>query len=331
MYSSKLFRRLRRICIGVAGCYAVLQPVVAGAAEAYPQRAVRLIIPFPPGGAGDIIGRMLSVKLTESLKQQFVSDNRPGGGQVIATELAARANPDGYTLFLPSATHGINPALIKKLPYDSVKDFSFITLVADSPLICVAHPSLGVSTITELMSVAKAKQGKINYGSSGTGTGGHLASELLKYMTGIDMLHVPYKGAAPALTDLIGGQLQVMCTSPLAALPHVKSGRLRALAMTGPGRSRAAPDVPTVAEQGIKGYQASLWYLFAAPAKTPEPITKRLHTEVARILKMPDVIEQLNAQGADAVGNTPQEALKFLQSEIDRWSNLIKKTGISAN
>jgi tripartite-type tricarboxylate transporter receptor subunit TctC len=306
-----------------------LVAVWAGAAhtaDAYPTRAVRMIIPFPPAGAGDILGRMLSVKLTESLGQQFVNDNRPGGGQVIATELAARAAPDGHTLYVSSITLAINPALIKKLPYDTVRDFTYITMIADSPLICVVNSGLGVSSIPDLVKLAKAKPGAINYGSSGPGTGGHLATELLKYTAGIDLMHVPYRGAAPALTDLIGGQLQLMCTSPLAALPHVKTGRIRAIAMTGARRSRAAPDVPTVAEQGYKGYQSSLWYGLLGPASMPDPIVKRLNGEINRVLKLPDIVEQLAQQGAEPVGGSSQETLTFVQSEIARWGSLISAT-----
>jgi tripartite-type tricarboxylate transporter receptor subunit TctC len=327
--------RCRKLLPGSAAC--LIAGMLAGAwcelavaADPYPQRAVRVIIPFPPAGAGDILGRMLTVRLTESLGQQFINDNRPGGGQVIATELAARANPDGHTLFLASATHGINPALLKKLPYDSVKDFSFITLLADSPLLCVANPVLGAGNLKELIAIAKAKPGRINYATSGPGTGGHLAVELIKYNAGIDMLHVPYKGAGPALTDVIGGQVQFMCTSPLAVLPHAKSGRLRAIAMTSAKRSRAAPDIPTVAEQGLTGYQASLWYQMLAPAQTPASVLQRLHTEITRILKLPDFIEQLAVQGGEPMGGTPQEARRYTELEIERWTNLIRKTNISA-
>jgi tripartite-type tricarboxylate transporter receptor subunit TctC len=291
---------------------------------------VRLIIPYPPGGAGDIVGRMLSAKLGDALGQQIVVDNRGGGAQVIATELTARAPPDGYTIFLASATHGINPGLIKKLPYDSIRDFASITLVAESPLIFVAHPGLGVGSIPDLIAVAKARPGKISYGSSGPGTGGHLSIEMLKWMTGTDMVHVPYKGAAPALTDLIGGQVQLVCTSPLPALPHVKSGRLRALAMTSRTRSRAAPDVPTVAES-IPGYESTLWYALLAPAATPEAIIKRLHGATAKILRMPDVADQLLAQGATPIGSTPAELDAFLRSEIARWTKLIREADIRAN
>ena len=299
-------------------------PVIA---QNYPSKAVRLIVPYPPGGAGDIVGRMLSARLTEAFGQQVVVDNRPGGAQIIATQMTAKAAPDGYTLFLASATHGINPGLLKKLPYDSIKDFAPITLVADSPLLFIAHPSLGVHSIKELVAQAKARPGRINYASSGPGTGGHLSVELLKWMTGIDLVHVPYKGAGPALTDLIGGQVQMMCTSPLPSLPHVKSGRLVALAMTSRARSRAAPDIPTVAET-IPGYESTLWYALLAPAATPPAIIKRIYEETTRILKQPDVTEQLLAQGADSIGNSPQELEKFLRTEIERWTKVIRQANI---
>ena len=303
---------------------------VVAADEAYPRRPIRLIVPYPPGGAGDIVGRLLSTKLVEALGQQVVVDNRPGGGQLIATQLAAKADPDGHTLFLASATHGINPGLRKKLPYDTLNDFAPITMVADSPLIFLAHPALGVSTIKDLIAVAKSRPGRINYASSGPGTGGHLSVELLKWSTGIDMVHVPYKGAGPALTDLIAGQVQVMCTSPLPALPHVKSGRLRGLAMTGRARSRAAPDIPTVAESGVAGYESTLWYALLAPAATPQPIIRKLHGEMVKILKSSDVMEQLLALGADPIGNSPQELQQFLRTDIARWTKVIQQANIRA-
>ena len=304
-------------------------PATSWSAEAYPTRAIRLIIPYPPGGAGDIVGRMLSPKLTEALGQQVVVDNRGGGGQIIATEITAKAPPDGHTLFLASATHGINPGLRRgKLPYDSIKDFAPITLVAESPLVFVAHPSLGVSNIKELIAAAKAKPGRINYASSGPGTGGHLSVELLKFHTGIDLVHVPYKGAGPALIDLVGGQVQMMCTSPLPAMPHVKAGRLRALGMTGAKRSRAAPELPTIAEQGVKGYESSLWYAMLAPAATPQAVIKRVHAETVKIVKSPELAGQLLALGAEPVGNAPQELSRFIKAQIDRWTQLVTKANI---
>jgi tripartite-type tricarboxylate transporter receptor subunit TctC len=315
----------------MAGVGSNTADTVALAAQVYPQRPIRLIIPYPPGGAGDIVGRLLGAKLGEVLRQQVVVDNRPGGGQLIATQLAARAEPDGHTLFLASATHGINPGLRRNLPYDTLNDFAPITLVADSPLIFVAHPSLGVNNIRELVALAKSRAGRINYASSGPGTGGHLSVELLKWSTGIDLVHVPYKGAGPALTDLIAGQVQVMCTSPLPALPHVKTGRLRGLAMTGRTRSHAAPDIPTVAESGVPGYQSTLWYALLAPAATPQSIIKKVHGETVKILKSSDVTEQLRAQGAEPVGNGPQELQDFLRAEIGRWTKVIEQANIRAD
>ena len=304
---------------------------VAFAADSYPQHAIRLIVPYPPGGAGDIVGRMVSARLGENLGQQIVIDNRGGGAQLIATELAAKAPADGYTLFLASATHGINPGLQKKLPYDSIRDFSPITLVTSSPLVFVANPSLGVTGIKELVAAAKAQPGRINYASSGPGTGGHLAVELLSWMAGITLTHVPYKGAGPALVDLIGGQVQIMCTSPLPAMPHVKSGKLRALAMTGAKRSRSAPEIPTVAEAGYKGYEASLWYALLAPAGTPRTIITRLNAETVKVIRSPAITEQLLAQGAEPEGGSPQELEAYLRAEIDRWSKLIARAHIKAD
>ena len=309
----------------------VLQQSAASAAESYPNHAIRLIVPAPPGGASDIVGRLVALRLGEGLGQQIVVDNRGGGGQVIATELGARATPDGYTLLMVSAAHGINPGLLKKLPYDSIKDFAPISLIADSPLVFAAHPSLGVSNIRELIALAKARPGRINYGSSTPGTGGHLSVELLKWMAGIDLVHVPYKGAAQAITELMGGQIQLICTSPLSVLPHVRAGRVRGLATTGRARSRVAPDLPTIAESGLPGFQSSLWYAMLAPAATPQPIVDRLHATVVKFLRLPEVSEQLLAQGADPIGSSPQELASFLRAEIDRWRNLIRQADIRAD
>ena len=302
----------------------------ADAAEAYPHRAVRLIIPYPPGGAGDIVGRMLAVKLTDSFGQQVVVDNRGGGGQVIATQIAATAAPDGHTLFLSSATHSINPALRKNLPYDTLRDFAPITLVAESPLVFVTHPALGVSSIKELITAARAKPGRINYASSGPGTGGHMSVELLKSTTGIDLVHIPYKGAGPALVDDVSGQVQLMCTSPLPAMPHVKAGRLRALAMTSLKRTQSAPEVATVAET-LPGYQSTLWYALLAPAKTPAAIVTKVHGDVVKVIRSAEMMQQLQSQSAEPVGNSPQELQKFIAAEIEQWTRLVKQAKISVD
>ena len=257
--------------IWLAASFCHQQLHAADMTQNYPSKAVRLIVPYPPGGAGDIVGRMLSARLTDAFGQQVVVDNRPGGAQIIATQMTAKAAPDGYTLFLASATHGINPGLLKKLPYDSIKDFAPITLVADSPLLFIAHPSLGVHSIKELVAQAKRRPGRINYASSGPGTGGHLSVELLKWMTGIDLVHVPYKGAGPALTDLIGGQVQMMCTSPLPwiGVPSMSSAKnasrpeqtAQMTSSTRPARDRHAIPVhhraPGILGLGLRGLARS--------------------------------------------------------------------------
>lgn len=300
---------------------------VAPAADTYPQRPVRLIIPYPPGGAGDIVGRMLATSLSAGLGQQMVNDNRGGGGQVIASQIAAGAPPDGYTLFLASATHSINPALRNNLPYDTLKDFAPITLVAESPLVFVVHPSLKVGSIRELIAAAKAQPGRINYASSGPGSGGHMSVELLQSLTGINVVHIPYKGAGPALVDVVAGQVQIICTSPLPSMPHVKSGRLRALGMTSLARSPVYPDIPAVSET-VPGYQSTLWYALLAPAKTPPAIIKRVHDETLKSLAAPQMREQLLALGATPVGNAPQELQTFIGREIQMWTRLVKQANI---
>ena len=320
----------RLIPLFIAAGLAWLSAAPAIAAEQYPQRPVRLIIPYPPGGAGDIVGRMLGSGLSASFGQQVVSDNRGGGGQIIATQIAANAAPDGHTLFLASATHSINPALRSKLPYDTLKDFAPVTLVAQSPLVFVAHASLKAGSIRELIAAAKAQPGRINYASSGPGTGGHMSVELLKSLTGINLVHIPYKGAGPALIDVVGGQVQMICTSPLPAMPHVKAGRLRALGMTSLERSPAYPDVPTVAET-VPGYQSTLWYALLAPAGTPPAVIRRVHGEAVKVLTDAQVRNQLLKLGATPVGNTPQQLQAFIGAEIARWKKLVKQTGIKLN
>ena len=322
MFASKAFH----IACGAG----IALPLYAAAPSAgdYPVRPVRLIIPAPAGGASDIMGRLVATRLAAAFGQQFVADNRGGGGQVIATELGVKAPPDGYTLLMVSATISINPGLLKRLPYDANRDLAPISLVADSPMIFAAHPSLPATNIRELIALAKSRPGRINYASSTPGTGGHLSVELLKWMAGIDLVHIPYKGAAMAVTDVIGGHIPLICTSPLAALPHVRAGRLRGLGMTGRTRSRVAPDLPTVAESGVPGFQSSLWYGLTAPAGTPLPILERLNAETLRFVKLPEVAEQLLAQGADPIGSTAQELATFIRTETERWTKVIRQADI---
>ena len=302
---------------------------VCHAADVFPMRAIRMIVPFTSGGAAEITARLMGVRMTDTLGQSIVIDTRPGGGTVLGTDLLAKSSPDGYTVGMLATSLALNAGLLSRLPYDSVKDFSPITMAVDTPLICVAPSSLPVKSMRELIARAKGKPNGLAYGTAGQGTSGHLAVELISYRAGIQMLHVPYKGAGQALIDLMGGQVQLVCTSTLPALPHVRSGQLRALAVTTASRTRAAPDVPTVAEAAdLPGYRASTWYAIFAPARTPPPVIQTLHRAAVQALKHPQVVEQLAAQGGDAIGNSPDELRKFLQNEIDVWSKVIKQAGI---
>lgn len=299
------------------------------AADTYPTRAIRMIVPFSAGGAADIIARLMGARMAETLGQSFVIDTRPGGGTVLGTEIVARAAPDGYTVGMLATALALNAGLLPKLPYDTVKDFAPIMLAVDTPLIVVVPASLPAKSLKELIAMAKARPSGVSYASSGQGTSGHLALELLSYRTGITMLHVPYKGAGQALIDVIGGQVQVLCTSTLPALPHVRSGQLRGLAVTTAERTRAAPDVPTVAEAAsLPGYRASTWYALLAPARTPAPVIHKLHRAATQALKTQSVIDTLAGQGGDAIASTPDELRQFLRNEIDVWTKVIRQAGI---
>ena len=323
-----LLRLLAALITTVAAADAIAQQ---SAVQIYPTRPIRMVIAFPPGGSADLLARIIAPRLGETLGQQVVVDNRPGGRQLIASEMVAKSAPDGHTLFLQGTAHVTNPGLIQRLPYDSIKDFTPVTMVMESPLVFVAHPSVRASNITELISLAKTLPGKLNYGSSGPGTGGQLAVEMLKQMAKIDILHIPYKGAGPALTALLGGQVQIVCTSPLSVLPYTKIGKMKALAVTSIKRSRAMPDVSTVAESGLSGFHATVWYALLGPAKIPPVITDRLHKETTKVIYTPEVIAQLQDMGAEPVGNSPTELKRYLESEIDRWSKLIRQANISTD
>jgi tripartite-type tricarboxylate transporter receptor subunit TctC len=316
------FRTLGAVALAAGCCTAI--------AAGYPERPVRFIVPYPPGGATDIVARGLAQKVGAVIGQQVIIDNRGGAGQVLGTELGAKAAPDGYTLLLISITHSINPSLLGKLPYDSLRDFTPITLAALSPQIMVAYPGLPVKNVPELIALAKAKPGQLNYASSGNGAGGHLAMELFKFMTGTQMTHIPYKGAAPALIDVVAGQAQVMETSPLAALPQVKTGRLRALGMASAKRSPAAPEIPTVAEQGVPGYEASLWYGVVGPAGLPKNIVTLWHTEAVRALEAPDFRERMLSQSVEPMGTTPEQLRDFIVSETAKWGKVVRAANIKA-
>jgi len=296
-------------------------------AQDFPNRALRMIVPFPPGGGTDIVARMLAQKLGEALGQQVIVDNRGGAGGAIGTELLARAAPDGYTAGVVSGSHAINPALQRKMPYDAVRDFTPVTMLVAGPGMLVVHPSLPVRSVRELVALARAKPGQIAYASPGSGTPPHLGAELFSMLAGVRFVHVPYKGNAPAMTDLMSGQVSLSFPVIPAALPHVQGGRLRALAVTSAKRTAILPDLPTVAESGLAGYESISWYALLLPAGAPAAAVNRIHQETVRALRMPDVREKLAVQGLDAVGNRPEEFLAQLRAEIEKWARVVKASG----
>jgi len=291
----------------------------------YPARALRFIVPFPPGGGNDTIARAIGQQLSIAFGQQVLIDNRPGAGSIIGAQAAATAPADGYSLFLAGvASHGIIPNLRKKMPYDALKDFEAVSLIASAPLLVVVHPSLPVRSIKELVALAKAKPGTINYASNGAGASSHLAVELFNMMAGTKMVHVAYKGLAPALTDVMTGEVPLMFSSAVAMLPQVKSGRLRAIAMTGAQRSAAIPDIPTVAEAGIKGYETGSWYGVVVPAGTPKYAIDKLNSEIVRITKSADLTRRLESEAVIPVGSTAAAFSAHIKSELTRWAQVIK-------
>ena len=301
---------------------------VAHAASAYPDRPVRMIVPFTPGGGTDLVARMIAQKLGENLGQPVVVDNRPAVDGVVGTEIAARSQPDGYTLLQVSTSHAINVALGRKLPYDTLKDFAPIAHTANQQLILVVNPGLPVRTVKELIALGRAKPDALNYGSSSNATA--LPTELFKAMTGIQAQHIPYKGSPPMLADLIAGQIQMSIAAAISAIPQVKSGKLRALAIGDSRRSSEMPDLPTIAEAGVPGYQATIWSGLLAPAGTPAPIIERLNREVVKAVRAPDFRAKLLELGAESVGSTAAEWGSFLRTEIDKWQKIAKRAGMRA-
>ena len=298
------------------------------AQQPYPNKPIRFVVGFPPGGTNDIVARALGQKLTEQMGQQFIIENRGGANTAIASELFAKtAAPDGYTIILNAPGHATNPTLMK-LNFDSIRDFAFITTAAESVNLLVAHPSLPARSVKELIAVSKSRPGDIFYGSSGVGTTVHLSGALFEYMTGVKWVHVPYKGAGPALIDMLGGQFSLYFGNMPSVISYARQGRLRGLAVTGAKRSLAAPDIPTIAESGVPGYEVTTWYGVAAPAKTPRPIVERLHSEILRALKSADLQARFKDLGADPIGNSPEQATAYVQNEINKWAKVIKAAGI---
>ena len=318
---------LRALAAAALAAALAVTPAFAQA-PAYPTKPIRIVVPFPPGGATDILARAVAQHLTEVWGQSVIVDNRPGAGGNIGAELVAKATPDGYTLLMGTVgTHAINASLYSKMPYDHVKDFAPIILVAAVPNVLEVNPALPVNSVTELIAYAKANPGKLNFASSGNGTSIHLSGELFKVMAGVDMTHVPYKGSAPALQDLIAGQVQLMFDNLPPSLPQIKAGKLRALAVTSATRAPALPDVPTVAEAGLPGFEASSWFGVLAPAGTPPAIVAKLNAEIARWLATPEAKEKLLAQGANAAGGAPDDFARHIASETTKWAKVVKASG----
>jgi len=313
------FRTVVLLCVLVT-CNAL-------AADNYPSRPIRFIVPFPPGGGNDIVGRIVAVKLGEGLGQQVVIDNRGGAGGTIGTDITAKAPPDGYTLLINNISLAVNHTLFRKLPYDTLKDLQPVSLVGRQPNIVVVHPGVAAKNMRELLDMARAKPGSINYGSGGIGTASHLATEMLKLMANVDMVHVPYKGLGPALTDLLGGRLHLLISTMASALPQVKTGKLRPLAVTTAQRSSFFPEVPTMNEAGVKGYEFSTWYGLLVPSGTPRSIVDRLNSETQKALASALVKEQFVGQGLEVAGSTPQEFAAYLRNEVAKWGKVVKASG----
>ena len=306
-------------------------PVLAHA-QAYPSQPIKMIVPFTAGGTTDILARTIGQKLSEAWRQPVIVENRPGAGGNIGADVVAKAKPDGYTILMGTiGTQAINASLYSKMPYDAAKDFAPVTLVAMVPNVLVVHPAVNARTVGELVALAKAKPGELNFASSSTGGSPHLSGEMFKQMTGANIVHVPYKGSAPAITDLLGGQVSLMFDNLPSALPQVKAGKLRALGVTSARRSQAAPDIPTIAESGVPGYEVDSWFGILAPAATPKEIVSKLNVEIVRILKIPEVRERLLEQGAEPVGDTPEQFAEHIRKETVKWARVVKASGAKAD
>ncbi len=301
---------------------------VAQAQQPYPSRPVRLIIPFPPGGSNDVIGRMFGIQLGERLGQPVVIDNRGGAGSVIGTEAAAKSAPDGYTLLLISIAYAFSPAMYKSIPYDPAKAFAPVGMIGSGPVVLVVHPSVPANSVKDLIALARQKPGALRLASAGIGSFQHLAGELFRLQSGVSFLHVPYKGGGPAMTDVIGGHAEVMMSSLIQTTPQIRGGKLRALGVSGTKRSPALPDVPTIAE-ALPGYDATNWWGVVAPAGTPQPVIDRLHADIAAIVTSAETRKRLEAEGAEALSMEPAEFGRFIQAETAKWSKVVKEAGIT--
>lgn len=310
----------------------MLVATCSGAAHAqqYPSKPIRLVVGYPAGGATDILARAVGAKLTEALGQPVIVENRPGAGSVIASAAVARATPDGYVLLMGALPLTVNPTLQKNLPYDTLRDFAPVSQVATTPYILVVHPSVPVKNVRQLIALARKRPGELNYASFGTGSGAHLSGELLRFITGIDIVHVPYKGSGPALVDVLGGRVIMTFTNILQTLPLVRQGKLRALGVTAAKRSSIALDIPTIAESGVPGYETQTWFGVLAPANTPQTVISTLHTAIANDLRNKQTRDQFLALGVEPIGSSPEEFARFLRDEVEKWGNIVRQAGIQA-
>ncbi len=308
-------------------------PALAGMtanAQSYPSKPIKIVVPYPPGGFNDTLGRTLAAKFTESWGQPAVVENKPGANTVIGVDYVAKSAPDGYTLLVVAFPFAVTPSLLKNMPYDTVKDFAPVIHAAQSPNLLVVNPTLPVKTVGELIALAKSKPDSLSYASTGNGSSNHISMELFKSLAGVKMVHIPYKGSGPAVTDLLGGQVQVMFDNTPNVLPQVKAGKLRALGSSGTQRSALAPDVPTVSEAGVPGYEVMVWFGLVAPAGTPREVVMKLNAEVTRILALPDVRERFLSQGVEPVGSTPEQFGEHIKAQMAKWARVVNDAGVKA-
>jgi tripartite-type tricarboxylate transporter receptor subunit TctC len=303
----------------------------AGHAQQYPARPIRFISPYPAGGGNDTLLRIIGEKLGDQVGQRIIVDNRPGANTIVGTELLVKSAPDGYTFILVPNSFATNPSFYPKLPYDTMKDVATVGQIAQSPQMIVAHPSVPVKTVKDVLAMARTKPDVLSYGTSGNGSTGHLAGVLLSMMTGVQLTHVAYKGTAPAVNELVGGHIPLMISSMLATLPHVRSGKLKIIALTTGKRAKAIPEVPTIAESGVPGYDATLWYGILAPARTPDAIVKRMNAELATTLKSADVVEKLSTQAVEPRHTSPEQFASLIRDELAKWSKVIRNSGVKAD
>jgi len=313
-----------------AGALAAQWPVTASA-QAFPAKPIRFVMPYPPGGSSEILARPIAQEMTKQLGTSVIIDFKPGGGTTIGADMIAKSAPDGYNIVMMLSAHAINATLMPKLPYDTVRDFAPITIAATLPLVVVVPAQSSIRSMADLLARARANPGKLTFASAGPGNTSHLSVEYLKSMLGLDMIHVPYKGSGPAIIGLLGGEVDFMFDSLSSSLPQIKGGKFRAIAMASAQRSRILPDVPTVAESGVPGFDVSVWYSVLAAAGTPAPIVNKLHTEIVRAMRAPETKEKIEAAGYDIVGSTPEQAGEFIKAEIVRWSKVVKDSGATIN